>query len=166
MSLRLHSLTTQLKQPRNIALAADMRQQRRRANSSVPLMHYRQPPAIHRNNITCSRLNLHKHLTTCLSHRAANTDQPSATTFIYRPMPSDTIQHHSHQTTRCLTIILLYLSDSFDGTAFECLCTLYLNACLLVLSLSGSFVNKNAIKHKIKVSVLFCRPCLRFWRIL
>jgi len=46
------------------------------------------------------------------------------------------------------------------------LITLYQNACLLVLSLPGSFVNKNAIKHKIKVSVLLCRLCLRFWRIL
>jgi len=46
------------------------------------------------------------------------------------------------------------------------LTTLYQNACLLVLSLPGSFANKNAIKHKIKVSVLLCRSCLRFWRIL
>jgi len=46
------------------------------------------------------------------------------------------------------------------------LTTLYQNACLLVLSLPGCFVNKNAIKHKIKVSVLLCHPCLRFWRIL
>jgi len=37
------------------------------------------------------------------------------------------------------------------------LTTLYQNACLLVLSLPGSFVNKNAIKHKIKVSVLLRR---------
>ena len=40
------------------------------------------------------------------------------------------------------------------------LTTLYQNACLLVLSFPGSFVNKNAIKHKIKVSVLLCRPRL------
>jgi len=46
------------------------------------------------------------------------------------------------------------------------LTTLYQNACLLVLSLPGGFVNKNAIKHTVKVSVLLCRPHLRFWRIL
>jgi len=40
------------------------------------------------------------------------------------------------------------------------LTTLYQNACLLLLSLPGSFANKNAIKHKIKVSVLLCRPRL------
>jgi len=40
------------------------------------------------------------------------------------------------------------------------LTTLYQNACLLLLSLPGSFVNKNAIKHKIKASVLLCRPRL------
>jgi len=35
-----------------------------------------------------------------------------------------------------------------------------------MLLLAGSFVNKNAIKSNIKVSVLLCHPYLRFWGIL
>ena len=56
--------------------------------------------------------------------------------------------------------------DDFEKTALEVLTSLYQNACLLVLSLAGSFVNKNAIKPNIKASVLFYQPCLRFWGIL
>ena len=53
-------------------------------------------------------------------------------------------------------------------TAFEleALTSLYQNVCLLGLSFAVSFVNKNAIKRNVKVSVLLCHPCLRFWGIL
>jgi len=57
-------------------------------------------------------------------------------------------------------------TDDFEKTTFEVLTSLYQNACLLVLSLAGSFVNKNAIKLNVKVSVLLCHPRLRFWNIL
>jgi len=59
----------------------------------------------------------------------------------------------------------IHHANDFEKTAFEVLTSLYQNACLLVLSLAGSFVNKNAIKQNVKVSVLLCHPRLRFWKI-
>jgi len=52
-------------------------------------------------------------------------------------------------------------ADDFEKT--KVLTWLYHNACLLVLSLAGISVNKNAIKHNRKVSALLCHPRLRFW---
>jgi len=61
-----------------------------------------------------------------------------------------------------LALTIIHQPDNFEETASEVLTSLYQNACLLVLSLAISFVNKNAIKHNIKVSVLLCHPRLRF----